>query len=442
MNIINILLIGMFVLLFIGMTTGHPLAFVMGGIATVVGLIGWGDTIFQVFATRIYDTMNSYSLVAIPMFVLMANFLTASGVADGLFESVRQLLGKMKGGLAVAVIVVSTVFAATTGVVGASVTTMGLLALPILMKYNYNKELAVGCVAAGGTLGILIPPSMMLVIMGSYAQLSVGKLFLAALVPGLTLSVCYIIYTVVLCIVKPTYGPGMTDEEYRSISMSTKLRNCLVNLLPPLLLIVAVLGSIFAGVATPTEASGVGALAALLLCFIYRKFSWKMLHSAVIDTAKTTAMCFVILIGANAFTSTFIGLDGDVLIENLVYGMGMSGTGVFVLFLVIAFILGCFIDWIGIVMLLFPIFLPILDSFGFDRLIVVSTCAVLLQTCFLTPPFGYSLFYINGIAPKGITLKHIYKGIIPFIIIICLVTALCILFPNLMYGLALNSTVA
>lgn len=438
----SILLIGMFVLLIIGLLSGHQLAFVLGGIGTVCGLVGWGDTINVVFATRVWDTMNNYGLIAIPMFVLMANFLTASGVADGLFESVKMIFGKMKGGLGIAVILVSTVFAATTGVVGASVTTMGLLAMPVLLKNNYNKELACGLVAAGGTLGILIPPSMMLVLMGSYASVSVGQLFSAALVPGLALSACYVIYIIVQCKRHPDWGPGMSEEEANALTWGIKLRNCAVNLVPPLILILAVLGSIFTGWATPTEASGVGAFAALILCVCYRKFNLKMLHDALLDTAKTTAMCFVIVFGANAFSSAFLGMGGSQLVTNIVHSLGLSGMGVFIVMLGIAFILGCFIDWIGIVMILFPIFLPILDTYGFDRLYVVATCAVLLQTCFLTPPFGFSLFYLNGLKLPGVKLSHIYKGILPFVVIIVIVTVLCIAFPNVMYHLAYSGVVA
>ena len=438
----GVLLIGMFVLLVIGLLTGHQLAFVLGGIGTICGYIGWGPGIMDVFVTRVWDTMNNYGLIAIPMFVLMANFLTASGVADGLFESVKLLMGRMKGGLAIAVVLVSTVFAATTGVVGASVTTMGLLALPVLIKNNYNKELACGCVAAGGTLGILIPPSMMLVLMGSYAQVSVGQLFSAALVPGLALSACYIIYIIVQCNRHPDWGPGMSEEEVNSMTLAVKLRNCAVNLVPPLILIMAVLGSIFTGWATPTEASAVGAFAAMILCVFYRKFTLEMVHNALLDTAKTTAMCFVIVFGANAFSSAFLGMGGAELVTNIVHALGLSGIGVFIVMLIIAFILGCFIDWIGIVMILFPIFLPILDTYGFDRLYIVATCAVLLQTCFLTPPFGFSLFYLNGIGVPGVKLSHIYKGILPFVAIIVFVTALCIFFPNIMYALAYSGQIA
>ena len=438
----GVLLIGMFVLLVIGLLTGHQLAFVLGGIGTICGYIGWGPGIMDVFVTRVWDTMNNYGLIAIPMFVLMANFLTASGVADGLFESVKLLMGRMKGGLAIAVVLVSTVFAATTGVVGASVTTMGLLALPVLIKNNYNKELACGCVAAGGTLGILIPPSMMLVLMGSYAQVSVGRLLSAALVPGLALSACYIIYIIVQCNRHPDWGPGMSEEEANSMTLAVKLRNCAVNLVPPLILIMAVLGSIFTGWATPTEASAVGAFAAMILCVFYRKFTLEMVHNALLDTAKTTAMCFVIVFGANAFSSAFLGMGGAELVTNIVHALGLSGIGVFIVMLIIAFILGCFIDWIGIVMILFPIFLPILDTYGFDRLYIVATCAVLLQTCFLTPPFGFSLFYLNGIGVPGVKLSHIYKGILPFVAIIVFVTALCIFFPNIMYALAYSGQIA
>lgn len=437
-----VLLIGMFVLLVIGLLTGHQLAFVLGGIGTICGMIGWGPGIMSIFVTRVWDTMNNYGLIAIPMFVLMANFLTASGVADGLFESVKMIFGRMKGGLGIAVILVSTVFAATTGVVGASVTTMGLLAMPVLLKNNYDKGLSCGLVAAGGTLGILIPPSMMLVLMGSYAQVSVGQLFSAALVPGLALSACYVIYILVQCNRHPDWGPGMSEEEANALTWGIKLRNCAINLIPPLILIVAVLGSIFTGWATPTEASSVGAFAAMILCVCYRKFTLEMLHNAVLDTAKTTAMCFVIVFGANAFSSAFLGMGGAELVTDIVNALGLSGMGVFAVMLVIAFILGCFIDWIGIVMILFPIFLPILDTYGFDRLYVVATCAVLLQTCFLTPPFGFSLFYLNGLKLPGVTLGHIYKGIIPFVIIIVFITALCVLFPNVMYALAYSGQIA
>src|SRR5665648_87668 len=245
---IEMLLVAMFIFLVIGLLTGHPLAFVLGGVATIAGFLGWGESAYSIFVVRTYDLMSNYTLVAIPMFVLMANFLTASKVADGLFESARYLLGPLKGGLALAVIFVSTIFAATTGIVGASVVTMGMLGLPVLLKHGYQKELAAGVICAGGTLGILIPPSIMLVVMGTYAQVSVGKLFLAAIIPGLVLSTAYTIYVLVVCHIHPEYGPALSAEESAAMPIPDRIKGAMINLVPPLLLILAVLGGIFTGI--------------------------------------------------------------------------------------------------------------------------------------------------------------------------------------------------
>ena len=426
----ELLLIMMIVGLILGLLTGHPLAFVLGGVATIAGLVGWGDMIFHIFVMRTFGMMNSYALVAIPLFILMANFLTASNVASGLFDAARYLFGPIKGGLGVAVILVSTIFAATTGIVGASVITMGLLGLPVLLEKGYNKKLALGVVGAGGTLGILYPPSIMLVLMGSYAQVSVGQLFLATIVPGLMLSTAYIIYILVICNVKKDYGPALTPEEAAAMPVPQRIKNALVNLIPPMILIFAVLGTIFFGWATPTEASGMGALFALVLTIVYRRFSIKMIYTSVIQTAKTTAMCFVIVMGAQAFTSMFIALNGEILIIRLMEGMGLGKWGVFALFLVLVFVFGMFIDWIGVLMLLFPMFLPILNYYDFNLLWVLTVVAVLLQTSFMTPPFGYTIFYIKGISPPEIDLAMIFKGVTPFVIIICFVVLLTIMFPS------------
>lgn len=435
MGIVEIILIAMFVVLMLGLLTGHPLAFVLGGVGVIAGYIGWGDAAFSIVLTKIYDSMNSYNLVAIPMFVLMANFLTYSKVADGLFNSIRYLFGPVKGGLGLAVIAVSTVFAATTGIVGASVVTMGMLATPILLKHGYKPELAVGSVCAGGTLGILRPPSIMLVTMGTYSNVSVGKIFLAAIVPGLMLSLGYIIYLFVVCQIKPDWGPAMSEEELAEMPLKERIFGSLINMVPPVLLIIGVLGSIFSGTATPTEASGVGALVALILSIFYKKFSSKMLYDSIIDTMKTSAMVFIILFGANAFTGIFIGLNGDQLIIDFVMSVGLGKWGAFLMMCIIVFILGMFLDWLGIVMLVFPIFLPIMDLFGFDRLWIIAVSAVLMQTCFMTPPFGFALFYIKGIVPKEVSISMIYRGVVPFIIIILIVTALVTVFPGLVMWL-------
>ena len=404
-----IMIIALFGLMVVGLVLGQELAFVLGGAGVIIGWLAWGGPGVTIAMTKIYDQMQSYSMVAIPMFVLMANFLTHSKVADGLFESIRYLLGPLKGGLGLAVILVSTV----------------------LLRSGYKPSLACGMVCAGGSLGILIPPSIMLVSMGSYAEVSVGKIFFAAITPGLMLSLCYIIYLMVVCRIHPDWGPAMSAEELAEMPLKKRISGSLINLIPPLILIFAVLGSIFGGIATPTEAAGMGAIFALILAIFYKQFSLEMLKESLIDTAKTTAMVFIILFGAAAFTGVFMSLDGDQIIANWVLGMGIGKWGAFAIMCVIVFILGMFIDWLGIVMIVFPIFLPIMDQFGFDRLWLVAVTATLLQTCFMTPPFGFALFYVKGILPGDVKIQEVYKGVIPFIIIICIVTVLCAVFPPL-----------
>ena len=429
------LILGLFGLMVVGLVLGQELAFVLGGAGVIVGWLAWGTPGVTIAMTKIYDQMQSYSMVAIPMFVLMANFLTHSKVADGLFESIRYLLGPLKGGLGLAVILVSTVFAATTGIVGASVVTMGMLSLPVLLRSGYKPSLACGMVCAGGSLGILIPPSIMLVSMGSYAEVSVGKIFFAAIVPGLSLSLGYIIYLMVVCHIHPDWGPAMSPEELAEMPLKKRITGSLINLIPPLILIFGVLGSIFGGIATPTEAAGIGALFSLILAIFYKQFSWKMLYESLIDTAKTTAMVFIILFGAAAFTGVFMSLDGDQIIADWVLSMGIGKWGAFAIMMVIMFLLGMFIDWLGIVMIVFPIFLPIMDMFGFDRLWIVAVTAVMLQTCFMTPPFGFALFYIKGIVPPEVKIQEIYRGVIPFILIIIAVVVLVTIFPQVVYFL-------
>lgn len=424
-------IVAMFVLMIIGLALGQQLCFVMGGIGVLLGFLAYGANGLTISLTKIYDQMNSYSSVAIPMFILMANFLSNSKVADGLFESIRFLLGPLKGGLGVAVILVSTVFAATTGIVGASVVTMGMLSFPVLMRSNYNKSLTCGIICSGGCLGILIPPSIMLVSMGSYAQVSVGKLFFAAIIPGLLLSVCYTVYVLVVCHIHPEYGPAMSAEELAQVPLKKRISGSLVNLIPPLLLIFGVLGSIFAGIATPTEASGVGAVMALLLTILYRQFNWSMFFESIVETAKTCAMVFSILFMAGCFTGIFMSLDGDVIIMNALTSIGIGKWGVIAILFVLVFVMGCFLDWTGIVMICLPIFLPIMDQFGVDRLWLCATLAVLMQTCFMTPPFGFALFFIKGIVPKGVEMTDVYRGVIPFLTIVLFLVLLCTIFPGI-----------
>ena len=431
MSLPAILILVLFGTMIIGLVSGEELAFVLGGVGVLVGWYAWGSDGLTIAMTKVYNQGTSYSMIAIPMFVLMANFLTHSKVADGLFYSIRFLLGPLKGGLGLAVIAVSTIFAATTGIVGASVVTMGMLSVPILLKFNYNKRLSCGMVCAGGSLGILIPPSIMLVTLGTYAEVSVGKLFFAAIIPGLALAASYMVYIIVVCHVFKDWGPAMTPEELAEMPFKKRVTGSLINLIPPLILIFAVLGSIFGGIATPTEAAGMGSLFALILAICYKRFSWKMLYDSLVDTAKTTAMVFIILFGAAAFTGIFMSLDGDDLIIALVESMGLGRWGALAIFFLIVFIMGCFLDWTGIVMICMPIFLPIMDLFGFDRLWLCATLAVLMQTCFMTPPFGFALFYIKGILPSNVKISDVYYGVIPFIALVLVVTLLCIVFPGI-----------
>ncbi len=432
---LSLALVGiMFILLLIGLASGQELAFVIGGIGMLIGIFAFGDNGISIAMTKVYDQLLNYNSVSIPMFILMANFLTHSAVADGLFDSMRFLLGPMKGGLGVAVILVSTVFAATTGIVGASVVTMGMLSLPVLIRNKYDPSLASGIVCAGGSLGILIPPSIMLVTLGSYSQVSVGRLFAACIVPGLILSASYVVYVLVDCHIHPDHGPAMSEEELAKMPLKKRITGSLVNMVPPLLLIFGVLGSIFAGIATPTEASAIGAVVALIMTVFYRRFSLRMLVASLFDTAKTCAMVFIILFCGGAFTGVFMALDGDILIMNLLEAFGLGKWGCMAILFVLVFIMGCFLDWLGIVMIILPVFLPIMDNFGVDRVWLCGILAVLMQTCFMTPPFGYALFFVKGILPPGVNMTQVYRGVIPFILCVVAVVVLCCVCPGLLMG--------
>jgi tripartite ATP-independent transporter DctM subunit len=432
----EVVTIGMFAGLLIGLFLGHPLAFVLGGLAAIFGYLGWGTTSFYMFLNRTWGTMDNYILVCIPLFILMAQLLDQSGVAEDLFDTMRYLFGPVPGGIAVAVVVVSTLFGACTGIIGASVVTMGLLSMPVMLKYNYNKQLASGAICAGGTLGILIPPSIMLVVMADQAATSVGKLFAGAIVPGLILSGLYIIYILIRCGLKPKDGPALTREERQAVSKLQLTKMVMKSMVPPMILILGVLGSIFAGIATPTEAAGVGAMLAFLMTLAYGKFTFEGLKTAVINTAKTTSMVIIILVGASCFAGVFLGSGGGKVVQNLILGIGLGKWGTFIVMMIILFILGMFIDWIGIIMITFPVFLPIAQQLGFDKVWFVVTMAVMLQDSFLTPPFGYALFYLKGVAPPEVTTSDIYWGAFPFWRLMELGLIVVVIWPSTILWLA------
>lgn len=365
----------------------------------------------------------------------MAQFLGQSGVTDNLFDSLRYLLGPLRGGVGIAVVLVSVLLAACTGIVGASVVTIGLIALPLMLKYGYDKQMSAGLICAGGTLGILIPPSIMLIVMGSVTGLSVGRLFAGAIVPGVTLGIMYLLYVIIRCGANPTMGPPLSVEERSSVTSGWIILYLLKSLVPPTILVVGVLGSIFTGTATPTEAAGAGAFLALVMVIVYRRFSWPMLYQAVLSTTLATSMVLMVAVGATCFTAVFIGSGGGQVISDFILGLGLGKWGVLVIMMIINVVLGMFIDWLGIVFITFPVFIPIAESFGFDKLWFVVLTAVLLQNSFLTPPFGYALIYIKGVAPPGLLTSDIWKGVIPFIIIMTIGIIACVLFPELILWL-------
>ena len=428
--------IGMFIGLLVGLFMGHQLAFVLGGLAVIFGYFGWGPSAFYMFINQTWGIMDNYILVCIPLFILMAQLLDQSGVAEELFDTMRYLFGPIRGGLAVAVVVVSTLFGACTGIIGASVVTMGLLSMPVMLKYNYNKRLASGAVCAGGTLGILIPPSIMLVVMADQAATSVGKLFAGAVVPGLILSSLYIAYILIRCWLKPEDGPAISKEERQAVSNLQLTKMVMKSMVPPMVLILGVLGSIFAGIATPTEAAGVGAMIAFIMTLAYGKFTWAGLKNAVVNTARTSSMVILILVGAACFSSIFMGSGGGEVVKEFIYGIGFGKWGTFIIMMIILFFLGMFIDWIGIIMITFPIFLPIARDLGFDKTWFVVTMAVMLQDSFLTPPFGYALFYLKGVAPSEVKTSDIYWGAFPFWRLMELGLLIVVIWPSTITWLA------
>jgi tripartite ATP-independent transporter DctM subunit len=386
------------------------------------------------FANNIWGLMDNYVLVAIPLFILMAQLLDRSKVAEALFEALYIVLGSIKGGLGLAVVVVCTVFAATTGIIGASVVAMGLLATPALVGKGYQKELTAGIICSAGTLGILIPPSIMMVVYGGLTGLketSVGNLFAGAILPGLILSGLYFLYILVRCNINPKLGPPISKEEAGRWSAAQKWGMTLKSLIPPLALILAVMGTILAGIATPTEAAGLGATGALLLALFNRKLTWTVLRDSAYATLKTTAMVMMLFTGGTFFSTVFLGMGGGDVVADLMIGSGLNPWIVLFIMMFIVFMMGMFIDWAAILLITVPIFMPIIMELGFNPLWFSLLMCVNLQTSFITPPFGYALFYFAGVAPQGYNMMHIYKGIMPFVVLQLIGLAILVLFPAL-----------
>jgi tripartite ATP-independent transporter DctM subunit len=426
----ELLVLMMFGSLFTGIFLGFPTAFVLGGVAMVFGLGTMGPDIFGLFITRLFGLMKNYTLLAVPLFLFMGVFMEKSGVAERLFKAMHLLWGGLRGGLGISTIAISALFAAATGVVGASEVTIGLMAMPAMLKNSYDKSLACGSVCAGGTLGILIPPSIMIVIYGPIAQISVGKLFLGALVPGILLSFLYMIYIAVRCYFRPQDGPPMAENQ-RNVPLAQKLWLLATSVLPPALLIFAVLGSIFFGIAAVTEAAAVGVVASILLAACYRRLTFGTVKAACTQTLTITSMILMIAIGASFFSSVFVSVGGDDVISNLFLNLPFGKWGIMATIMALLVLVGMFIDWMGILFIIVPLITPIGAQLGFDPVWFAVMVMVNLQISFLTPPFAYSIFYLKGITPPEIQTTDIYRGVLPFVGMQILALLLCVVFPFL-----------
>jgi tripartite ATP-independent transporter DctM subunit len=423
----------MFLFLTIVLMAGFPVTFTLLGTSLIFGLIGFGWSFFNLLPLRIWGVMNNVTLMAVPLFVFMGVMLERSGMAEELLDTMGMLFGRIKGGLAISVVVVGALLGASTGIVGATVVTMGLLSVPTMVRRGYQKELTTGTVAASGTLGQIIPPSIVLVLLGDIVGVPVGDLFMAAVLPGMVLVVLFIIYIFIASTLFPKIAPPISWDEYGDITQGQLIKKVLKVLVPPLFLILAVLGSIFVGIASPTEAAAVGAVGSTLLTIFNKNFSMEILRGVMIQTMKLTCMVFIILCGAAAFGLVFRGLGGDSLVRGFLGALAATYSKWVVLAIVmgVIFIAGFFLDFIEITFIHVPVLAPAMIEFGFDPLWLCILIAVNLQTSFLTPPFGFSLFYLKAVTPPEISTGDIYRGIIPFVILQALAVLIVALVPSL-----------
>jgi len=430
----------MFGSLAILLMAGLPLAFVTGGLACIF-LFLFGDLqTLNILPSRIFPYMTDYQLSAIPLFIFMATMLERAGLIEQLFDVIYKILGGLRGGLASATIIASTILAAMVGVIGATEVTMGILALPAMLRRKYDPQLACGSILAGGTLGILIPPSILAIIFAVVAQQSVGELFVGAVFPGLLLSGLYILYVTTRCYLNPTMGPALPVEERLDLPAKIKL---LQGIVAPVVLIVLVLGVIFTGIATPVEAAGIGTFGAIFVAAMHRRLTWLAIRQAVITTLKATTMVLWIIFGASIFVGFYILEGGRVFVADTLIGTGLGPYGILLIMMILLIVLGMFLDWVGILLLAVPIFVPLMQVLPWDGLFGLPGVApedvplwfgvvymVNMQMSFLSPPFGYALFYLKSVAPPEITMAIIFRSALPFLILQAVGLAVCILFPE------------
>lgn len=435
----------MFGSLAILLMAGLPLAFVTGGLA-VVFLFLFGDAnMLNILPSRIFPLMTDYQLSAIPLFIFMASMLERAGLIEEMFDMVYKILGGLRGGLATSTIIASTILAAMCGVIGATEVTMGMIALPAMLKRKYHPTIACGSILAGGTLGILIPPSILAILFAVIAQQSVGELFIGAVVPGLLLSALYITYVTVRTHINPELGPALPLEE--RVSTREKFR-LLTNMIAPILLVTLVLGIIFAGIATPVEAAGVGTFGAVVVSALHRKLTWMNVRAAALTTLRVTGMVLWIIFGATLFVGFYVVNGGQQFVNDTLLATGFGPYGIMLIMMVILIVLGMFLDWVGILLLAVPIFVPLMKTMTFDGLFGLPGVAaedlalwfgvvymVNMQMSFLSPPFGYALFYLKSVAPPEVTMAQIYWSSIPFLLLQATGLALCIVFPEIVLWL-------
>jgi tripartite ATP-independent transporter DctM subunit len=416
-----------FVLLFIGI----PVAIALASTGLFFGYLGFGVTLFNLLPQRIFGLMENYTLMAIPLFVFIGVMLERSKVANDMLDVIGHAMGGLRGGMGLAIILVGVLMGASTGIVGATVVTLGLLTLPVFLRRGYSKSLACGTICASGTLGQIIPPSLVLILLSDILGQGLGTLFAAAMIPGLLLAAIYVMYLLMVGWLRPDMAPAIPVEERAQVSKLQLLVKLIKVVVPPIGLIVAVLGSIIGGIAAPTEAASIGALGSILVAFFARRLTWQVLTETVRNTLRISAMVFFILICAQAFSLAFRGLDGDELVLQLFELVPGGPTADIIFMLFLLFILGFFMEWIEISYIVLPLFLPILNATGADMVWIAILVCLVLQTSFLTPPVGWSLFFLKGVAPPEVSSRDIYVGVMPYVLLQVVAVVLLFQFPDI-----------
>ncbi len=427
MSIVEITII-LFVAMMLGLAAGVPIAFALGGIGVLCTIFMWGQQALFAIIARTFGQMQSFMLVAIPLFIFMGVVLEGSGLGDKLYSAMRRWMGPLRGGLAIGTVIICALIAAMTGISGAATVMMGVISLPAMLNRGYDKKLAVGCIAAGGALGVLIPPSVIMIIYGVMVEVSIGGLYAGGILPGLLLAGLFIIYIGVRAAIQPKLAPALPIEEratWREKVASLK------DVILPVLLVILVLGVIFTGVASPTEAAGIGAGGSLACAAIYRTVTWSLVKKACVETMRLNCMVVWIMFGATAFTGVYIAIGAPELAQKLIVGLKIDRWFVLIFMQFIYLVLGCLLDQTSILMITVPIFVPVIKALGFDPLWFGILFVVNMEMSFLTPPFGFNLFYMKALVPKSITMQDIYLSIIPFVILQALCLALVMIFPQI-----------